>query len=465
MTYKKLALKALQVNNANDRHGELENETAAIGWLFTHQETYMRNLARDLASTGEMYEPPLVCSNGESYIVFDGNRRVTCLKLLAEPKRAPSVELQTFFADLRKKWPGRFPTELQCQVEADRERIDDILYRRHTGTQGGVGRSPWTDRMTANFVDRTGKGGGVNVADEIERRLRAAGMLPRRKIPWSTANRLLSSEGLRNQVGISVAKGRFQLLFPEATLIPLWRRLADDLAHREVVLGDLWKTEGKQAYLDHLASEGLLPTQAAPPATPPGPSPGSPAGPAQPPLGTPAPPAPAAKPGPGRPQTPPPPPAPPPRAAPVKPTRRTTLIPQVAYPVVWTSQTQRHRAIWEELQFDLKLEHHPNAISVLFRVLLELSLDNYIVSTGTAGVHPNDKLSLKATKVGSDLLAKGKIDAKYGQIIRKLPNADGIFSIDTLNKYVHSPDFAPSPSHLTALWDQAATLVVQCLNA
>jgi hypothetical protein len=242
MAYKKLALKALLVNNANDRHGELENETAAIGWLFTHQETYMRNLARDLASTGEIYEPPLVCPGGEAYQVFDGNRRVTCLKLLAEPKRAPSVELRAFFADLRGKWKGRFPVELQCQVETNRERIDDILYRRHTGTQGGVGRSPWTDRMTANFVERTGKGGGVNVADEIERRLRVAGMLPKKKIPWSTANRLLSSEGLRNQVGISVAKGRFQLLFAEPLLLPLWRRLADDLARKEVVLGDLWKT-------------------------------------------------------------------------------------------------------------------------------------------------------------------------------------------------------------------------------
>lgn len=464
MAYKKLALKALQVNNANDRHGELENETAAIGWLFTHQETYMRNLARDLATTGEVYEPPLVCPSGDVYLVFDGNRRLTCLKLLAEPKRAPSVDLQDFFADLRKKWLGRFPTDLQCQVETNRERIDDILYRRHTGTQGGVGRSPWTDRMTANFVERTGKGGGVNVADEIERRLRAASMLPKKKIPWSTANRLLSSEGLRNQVGISVAKGRFQLLFAESVLLPLWRRLADDLARKEVVLGDLWRTEGKQAYLDRLASEGLLPSRASSPTTSPGPgndpstaptpTPSTPGAPTLPDQLDPAPsqphPVPAST---------------APRAPRAKPTRRTTLIPQVAFPIVWTSHTQRHRAIWEELQFDLKLEHQPNATSVLFRVLLELAVDNYITRTGLAGVHPNDKLSLKAVKVGEDLLAKGEIDAKYVQLIRKLPNADGIFSIDTLNKYVHSADFAPSPSHLTALWDQAATLIVHCLNA
>lgn len=435
MAYKKLPLRTLLVNSANDRHGELENETSAISWLFTNHESYMRNLAKDMVSTGEIYEPPLVWPSGTSFIVFDGNRRVTCLKLLTDPKRAPNVELQEFFADLRAKWNGKFPQDLVCQVETDRERIDDILYRRHTGTQGGVGRSPWTDRMTSNFVERTGRGGSVNVADEIERRLQAAGMLPSKKIPWSTANRLLSSEGLRNRVGISVTKGKFQFTQDEAIVLPVLRRLADDLAGKIVVLGDLWKTAGKQEYLDKLHAEGVLPPPASTLATP-----ASVIGKQQTQQKSQRP------------------------AAP-KPDRRTTLIPHVAYPIVWQAHLQRHHAIWDELQFKLKLADQPNAISVLFRVLLELSIDNYITRTSLASAHPNDKLVLKATKVGDDLLLKGNIDKKYAGIIKKLPQADGLFSIDTLNRYVHSPDFAPSPSHLTALWDLIALLVVQCLNA
>lgn len=437
MPYKKLPLKSLLVNSENDRHGELEDEATAIAWLFTHHEQYMRSLARDLASTGEIYEAPLVWPDGASYIVFDGNRRVTCLKLLTNPKRAPSVELQAYFAALRKQWKGKFPTDLMCQVETDRERIDDILYRRHTGTQGGVGRIPWTDRMTSTFVDRTGKGGGVNVADEVERCLKDAGMLPRKKIPWSTLNRLLSSEGLRNRVGISVVRGKFRLTHDLAVVLPVFRRLTDDLIQRNVVLGrQLWNNAGKVEYLDQLEAEGILP----------------PAVPASDEKGVP----PKDK-GPG--EKPPRPPKPP------KPQRRTTLIPHVVFPVVWEAHLQRHHAIWNELQFDLKLDDHPNAISVLFRVLFELSLDNYITRTKLAGAHAGDKLVTKALKVGEDLLAKQKIDKKYFGVIKKLPNADGIFSIDTLNRYVHSPDFAPSPSHLTALWDQASIMTVECLNA
>lgn len=446
MTYKKLALDALTVNSANDRHGELENETTAIGWLFTNHEKAMRALAKDLAETGEVYEPPLVWPNGDAYLVFDGNRRVTCLKLIAQPKRAPSVELQTFFKTLKESWTGTFPVRLECQIEPDRERIDDILLRRHTGTRGGVGRNPWTDRMTATFVERTGKGGGVNVADEIEKRLKAAGALPARKIPWSTANRLLSSEGLRNRVGISVMRGKFQLTHNESLVIPIFRRVAEDLATRQVVLGDLWDNEGKVAYLDGLEAEGVLPL---PPPTPPitglggGPIPNSGPGPG----------------GPTAPKS-----APQPPRAP-KPTTRTTLIPQVSHAVVWQAHVQRHRQIWDELQFKLRLDNHPNAISVLFRVLFELAIDNYITRTNLTSVHPNDSLKNKVKKVGADLEGKNKIDGKYASLIRKLDNADGLFSIDTMNRYVHSPDFAPSPSHLMALWDQASRLIVVCLNA
>jgi len=454
MAYKKLALKALLVNSANDRHGELENEMSAIAWLFTHHESAMRKLAKDLAETGEIYEPPLVWPDGTNYVVFDGNRRVTCLKLISQPKRAPSLELQAFFKGLKANWKGVFPDRLDCQIETDRERIDEILLRRHTGTRGGVGRNPWTDRMTATFVERTGKGGGVNVADEIEKRLEAAGMLPAKKIPWSTANRLLSSEGLRNRVGISVSRSKFQLTHPESLVLPIFRRIAEDLANRTVVLGDLWDNEGKVAYLDRLETEGVLPLPPLPsPPAPgaqgprPGTRPGAGSGPGN---GT--------SPGLG---TPPSPPLPPP----AKPIKRSTLVPQVSHAVVWQAHVQRQRQIWDELQFKLKLDDHPNAISVLFRVLFELSIDNYITRTNLAGVHPNDSLKNKVKKVGADLEAKRRIDGKYAGVIRKLESADGIFSIDTMNRYVHSPDFAPSPSHLTALWDQVSQLVVICLNA
>lgn len=37
---------------------------------------------------------PLVASDGDAFTVFDGNRRVTCMKLLDDPRGALTQELQ-----------------------------------------------------------------------------------------------------------------------------------------------------------------------------------------------------------------------------------------------------------------------------------------------------------------------------------------------------------------------------------
>lgn len=48
MQLKSILLKDLSVNSANDRHGELADEQAAIEWLLTHRAVHMRNLAKDI---------------------------------------------------------------------------------------------------------------------------------------------------------------------------------------------------------------------------------------------------------------------------------------------------------------------------------------------------------------------------------------------------------------------------------
>jgi hypothetical protein len=432
MTYKMLSLESLVVNPANDRHGELENETAAIARLFALREPHMRSLAKDLVAKGEVFEPPLVYPEGDKFIVADGNRRATCLKLLAKPRRAPTVELQDFFTALRKQWTDTFPEKIQCRVEADRDRVDDILFRRHTGSQNGIGQSTWDDRMKNNFVIRTGKSAGTNVSDEIEKRLKLANLLPAKKIPRSNMNRLLSAEAIRNRLGFSVKKGKFEYLRNEGAVHRALNRVANDLATGRLTLNDIWDTERKLAYIDGLDDEGMLPTIADMPKPSQHPKPTQP--------------------------------KPKPSPAP-KPEVRTNLIPRIEYGVVWSGRLQRHRAIWEELQFKLELSEHPNAISVLLRVLLELAVENYISQAPLTTVYEGDKLAKKVLKVADDLCAKKKINSKYRDIFKKAQNLDALVSMDTLNRYVHSPQFAPSPDHLKAMWDTLADFVVHCLNS
>jgi hypothetical protein len=289
--------------------------------------------------------------------------------------------------------------------------------------------------MKSNFVNRTGMGSSFTAADEIEKRLADSGQLPQKKIPRSNLNRLLSAEAFRNRVGFSGSKGKFEFTHDEPIVLRALRRIADDLANRYVVLGDIWDIDAKRAYLDRLEGEGILPTAANSLASKPDPSESRPA---------------VVRPNPtrvARPQT------------------RAALIPNTIYAIAWAGRIQRHRAIWEELQFHLNLSDHANAISVLFRVLVELATENYITQTKLSTISQNDTLARRVLKVAENLEVHGKIDQKYLQLLSKFPQADHLLSADTLNRYVHSPNFAPSPDHLRALWDWMADYLVHCLNA
>ncbi|MBY5357828.1 hypothetical protein HFO94_30705 [Rhizobium leguminosarum] len=74
-------------------------------------------------------------------------------------------------------------------------------------------------------------------------------------------------------------------------------------------------------------------------------------------------------------------------------------------------------------------------------------------------------LANKAGKVAADLFAKKKIDKKYHDECKRLQNGGQLLSVATVNRWVHSPRFNPSPQHVTSMWDSIADFVVLCINA
>lgn len=427
LAYEELNVGGLRVNQANDRHGEVGSEDLAIAELFRLHDAQMRNLAADIAAVGAVYDPPLVMPTDDGFVVFDGNRRITCLKLLLDPARAPTADLRAYFTTLRDGANGNVPARLTCQIEDDRNLIDSILFRRHTGSQRGVGQLDWNDRAKLNFVERTGQGGGINVAAEVERVLAEADRLPEGNIPWSTLTRLLSSEEFRNRAGVSTAGRRFRLTHDHGAVADALHRIASDLANQVVTLGDLWNNEGKRAYLNRLQDEGVLPAE-----NERLPEPVDAGGPVR------------------NPRRNPPPPRPP----------QTTFIPADAPRIQWIAAQQRVRAIWEELQ-SLTLREHPNATSALMRILLELSVESYIAEHG---LNVPDNLSRKVGAVSGDLLQRQIIDRAYFDELERIRLNDQLISVASMQRYIHSPDFAPMENELRTYWVRLGRFLVATLN-
>ena len=427
MAYQELLVSDLRVNQANDRHGEVGSEDLAIAELFRLHDIQMRNLAADISSEGAVYDAPLVMLSGTEYTVFDGNRRVTCAKLLANPARAPSVELRAYFEGLQRDRTREAPTRLICQVETDRNLIDSILFRRHTGSQRGIGQLDWNDRAKLNFVERTGRGGAINVAAEVERLLTEAERLPEGDIPWSTLTRLLSSEEFRNRAGISTAGRRFQLTHEHGAVTDVLHRITSDLANQVITLGTLWNNEGKRAYLNTLEEEGILPRENER-------------------LEAPV----EAVRAPRNPRRNQPRPQPP----------QTTFVPVDAPHIQWIAAQQRIRAIWEELQ-SLTLREHPNAISALMRILIELSVDSY---AREHRLQAADTLAQKVRQVSAHLLNRQIIDQAYHDELDRMRLNDQLISIASMQRYIHSLEFAPLENELRTYWVRLGRFIIATLN-
>lgn len=427
MPYVELAIDDLTVNPANDRHGELANETAAIAELFRLREAHMKRLAADIVEQGLVYDPPLILRDGDDLIVFDGNRRVTCLKLIRDPALAPSQDLQAYFRELRQRWHGEVPNRIECQLETDREVIDSIIYRRHTGAQGGVGQSNWDDRAKHNFVERTGRGGRVDVAVQVEEFLRERGRLPVQQLPRSTLNRLLSSEIFRNRVGISAQGNRFTFTHEPDRAVDALARIAEDLAERRLVLGDLWDNAGKTAYLNRLDVEGLLPDEDAlleienrPRVR-------------------------------RQPRN---------RARPPIRRRASTVIAEEEQDMPWRADQARIRAVWHELQ-TLDVNQYPNAISALLRILVELSTESLLRNSQ---IDLAQGLAANFRRAATHLRDHNHIEAAYFDELERMRQHTELVSISSMQRYVHSPNFAPLADELLAMWVRLRTFVIACLT-
>jgi hypothetical protein len=427
-------LSQLQLNPDNDRHGPLKDEASAIQWLLSNRNAHMRALADDLAKSRRLYEPPLVRPDGTSHVVFDGNRRICCLKLLLNPKLAPSESWNEFFSELGSPEVSEAFSKIECEIESDLGTIDELLYRRHTGSQDGVGRSQWDPEGKSFFLQRTGKA-SLGLGETIEKVLKAEQLIPQEQsLPWSNLERLLSSEPIRKRAGISFAGGALTYLTDKQRNMETLMRIADDLSSRKIVLADLWNNEGKRRYLDRLKNEGLaidvapigrsMPAEANDVAT----------------IETPQ----RSRKGPA-------------------PKDKYLISSADKNPFLDNPDFERAEKIWGELQFALEFDRHDNAIAVLMRVLLELSITYYARAQGLA-FGSAEPFAHRVSSVADSMLARGMIDLKARSIIRKFESDRPIVSAHSMHQYVHNPHFHPAISDLKNIWNVIRQIIINSVR-
>jgi hypothetical protein len=159
-SYKILDITELYVNPDNYRYvEEVQDEISAIIAMFKvnvgDSRKEMINLANDIIVDGlNPFEMPIVCFDDEmgKYVVYDGNRRITCLKLMTQYKGNANVLAEIpYVAEIYKlQYDG--DNSIQCVVYDEADDAIHFLNKIHNDVNNGIGRKQWDSqaKMKAN---------------------------------------------------------------------------------------------------------------------------------------------------------------------------------------------------------------------------------------------------------------------------------------------------------------------------
>ena len=355
------------------------------------------------------------------HVVLEGNRRLAALRVLENPEivaEAVTVSTLKSLRRLSRQYQNNPVDAVTCLVIPDRETARHWIELRHTGLNQGAGLMPWGSDEAELFRNRSGlREPHAQALDFLQRRGDLSPEL-RRKVPATTLKRLIETPDVRAKLGVELQKGQLALLADEKPIAKALMYVINNLVNGKTKVGHVYTLPQRRKFARELPADIIVtPTVKSGQGT-------------------------AASAG-GASKT---------KSKTAKSTRkRDRLIPKDC---VLSIPPGRIHDIEIELR-KLSLEEHTNAVSVLFRVFLELSVDGYVEANALAGVNNDSKLRVKVEKVANDLEAKKKINRQQARAIRSA-NMDHSFlapGVNTMNDYIHNEYIFPAPSDLRAHWN------------
>lgn len=436
-----LKIEDLILDHENPRILRAEGQQEALQRIVKDQKTKLVKLAQSIHDHGLNPMDRLlvlrVHQKPERFISLEGNRRVAALMLLTRPSLMTGLDMpapmKNIFSRLAKTFSKKKVEPIPCFEMSSRQEGDYWLTLRHKGENQGAGIVDWTSLASARFHNRPPE---VQALDMVTER----GGLPadvRAKItdkfPISTLKRFVEDKQVRKELGLDVQKGKLVTALPGKEAVKGLRKIVVDLATKQKNVRDFIKTDQMLDYVrgfdkenrpDLSKAAAVRAADEIPIVEFPRPS----------------------------------------RSSPRRrsdPSERRNVVPRGCRLYVTNS---RIADIYKELS-DLPLTEARNAIAVLLRVFLELSVDHFLTGNGGKLKKPKpgggDIYKTLDEKVGEAvkiMVAVGVERDDLAPVIRSLSDKASPLHSDTLHAYVHNRFETPSPTQLTAAWDRAQPL-------
>lgn len=157
---KQIGVNKLLLDLENPRFpSEISGQRAAINLMLDIQEDKIVRLAKDIAANGiDPSENLIVYESSEEpglFVVAEGNRRTTALKLIIQPTLADSEKIRKTFSKIKES-STQVISKVSCVVFDD-ESYEHWVNIKHTGDNKGVGRERWTTPEADRYRAKHGK--------------------------------------------------------------------------------------------------------------------------------------------------------------------------------------------------------------------------------------------------------------------------------------------------------------------
>lgn len=245
----KLTVDELLLDEDNPRLGSVESQSEALEALIRLNPTHFRNMMRSIKENGldpgdSLYV--IEAEGGRDYIVLEGNRRLSALKVLSGPDVLNGTDvpanMKRPLLDIASGFDVDEFGEINCVCFGSRPEADEWIFRRHTGDMKGEGRINWGpteiqrftgDRSILDVIDFVGR--NADFTDDEWESTKSTIVSKKSSI----IGRLLESAAGQNHIGISTANYADGHRRPRLSRDPKWavsvlKRIIEDVRDGEV---------------------------------------------------------------------------------------------------------------------------------------------------------------------------------------------------------------------------------------
>lgn len=438
----KLKIDDLVLDHDNPRITHAEGQQEALQKIVKDQKAKLVKLAESIVKQGMNPMDRLLVlrlnQKPEKFISLEGNRRVAVLNMLNNPAVMSGLEMPPAVKRGLERHAKNFKKgrvePLAC-FELSREESKYWLNLRHNIGHDGAGIEGWNTLAKRRFE---GKPPVVQALDLVTER---AGLTPSElayitdKFPTTTFERFLEDRKVRKALGLDKKAGKLVTKLPADEVARPLKKIVLDLATKRKQVGDFMKTGQMLKYLEDELGAAHLPKM-------------SKALSVERTLDE----IPTSEFTKVRGST--------PRRKP-DPSDRREVVPKTCKLNVTKNRLAQ---IYKELRA-LKLIDAPNAIAVLLRAFLEMSVDHFLEGHGgklkfsrPGGGEQWKPLDKKLAEAVDILVNMGVPKNHFAAITRSIAQKSSPMHTDLLHQYVHDQYTTPLPEELKAAWDHAQPL-------